>query len=324
MYKCKVKRLGIIGLSLFLTTTPAMAQNTIKVTGKVVDRDGEPMIGVSVFDKLKTGTGSVTDLDGKFTINVAKGTKLRFTYIGYEPVEIVATQAVANVTMREDSKAIDEVVVVGYGVQKKSSVTGSISQVKAADLENRAVTNAQAALQGKTSGVQVIQASGAPGSAPAIRVRGYSSNSDMSPLYVVDGVRKSSIEGIDPNDIESIEVLKDAASAAIYGAQAGNGVVLVTTKHGKGGQHGYGSISYDFQIASQSIAKVPKRLNSEQYIEYMLEANIFHNIADVWSRGWNGVTNTDWADVTFENSIMTKHNLSMQGANDRGSYYVSA
>lgn len=324
MDKCNIKRLGLVGLSLLISTTAAMAQSMIKVTGKVVDRDGEPMIGVSIFDKSKTGTGAVTDLDGKFTINVAKGAKLRFSYIGYEPVEIVASQAIANVTMREDDKTIDEVVVVGYGVQKKSSVTGSISQVKAADLENRTVTNAQAALQGKTSGVQVIQASGAPGSAPAIRVRGYSSNSDMSPLYVVDGVRKSNIAGIDPNDIESIEVLKDAASAAIYGAQAGNGVVLVSTKRGKKGRQGYGNISYDFQIASQSIAKVPKRLNSEQYIEYMLEADIFNNIGDVWSRGWDGVTNTDWADVTFENSIMTKHNLSMQGANDRGSYYVSA
>jgi TonB-linked SusC/RagA family outer membrane protein len=189
-------------------------------------------------------------------------------------------------------------------------------------MENRSATSIQSAMQGKTSGVQVIQTSGAPGAAPAIRVRGYSSNSDMAPLYVVDGVRLSDISGIDPNDIESIEVLKDAASAAIYGAQAGNGVVLVTTKKGKKGNDGYASISYDYMLTSQRVAKIPKMLNAEQYIDYMREGNLY-SLDAIWERGWDGVTNTNWADITFEPSLMQKHGIAAQGANDRGTYYLS-
>ena len=316
------KRLLVLSLSLLLCLTSAVAQH-MRVTGRVVDTSNEPLVGVSVQVKSQPGSGCITDAEGRYVVNVDKGSVLTFSFVGFPSKDVKVTKAVHDVTMEEDTRAIDEVVVVGYGIQKKSSVTGSISSVKSADLSGRTVSNAQAALQGKTSGVQVVQSSGAPGSTPAIRVRGYSSNSDMSPLYVVDGVRKSDIAGLDPNDIESIEVLKDGASAAIYGAQAGNGVVLVTTKHGKRGAAGYGQITYDFQLASQSISRIPKRLNSEQYIEYMLEANILSSMSDVWTKGWDGVTNTDWVDETFTNSLLTKHNIAMQGAGERGSYYLS-
>ena len=137
-----------------------------------------------------------------------------------------------NITMQEDNQTLEEVVVVGYGVQKRSSVTGSISSVKSEDFQNRTITNAEQALQGKTAGVQIISSSAAPGSSASIRIRGYSSNGSSDPLYVVDGLRTKDISNIDPNDIESMEVLKDAASAAIYGAQAGNGVILITTPQG--------------------------------------------------------------------------------------------
>ena len=220
--------------------------------------------------------------------------------------------------MKEDTKTLDEVVVVGYGVQKKSSVTGAISQVKTEDMQNRTISNAPAALQGKTAGVQVIQTSAAPGSSPTVRVRGYSSNVSSNPLYVVDGVRLSDISGIDPNDIASMEVLKDAASAAIYGAEAGNGVVLITTKKGKSGQ---GKITYDFQFSSQSLARVPKMLSAEQYIDYMVEANTFTE--DYLLQNWDGVTNTAWTDVAFENSRMQKHNIAFTNGSDRGNYYLS-
>ena len=223
-----------------------------------------------------------------------------------------------NVTLKEDTKTLDEVVVVGYGVQKKSSVTGAISQVKTEDMQNRTISNAPAALQGKTAGVQVIQTSAAPGSSPTVRVRGYSSNVSSNPLYVVDGVRLSDISGIDPNDIASMEVLKDAASAAIYGAEAGNGVVLITTKKGKSGQ---GKITYDFQFSSQSLARVPKMLSAEQYIDYMVEANTFTE--DYLLQNWDGVTNTAWTDVAFENSRMQKHNIAFTNGSDRGNYYLS-
>lgn len=309
-------------LALMLTFGTALAQAQIKVHGTVSGPDGEPLIGVSVTAK-GTPAGIATDIDGQYELSVKPGATLVFSYIGYETVEKKAVAGTLDVVMQENAISLNDVVVVGYGVQKKSNVTGSISQVKAEDLENRTVSNVQSALQGKTSGVQVVTTSGAPGSAPAIRVRGYSSNVDMSPLYVVDGVRLSDISGIDPNDIQSIEVLKDAASAAIYGAQAGNGVVLVTTKKGSNGADSYGKITYDFQYTSQSLARKPKLLNSEQYIDFMTEAGIIHSLTEVYQKGWDGSTNTDWADVAFENSNMFRHNLALQGANDRGSYYLS-
>ena len=176
----------------------------------------------------------------------------------------------------------------------------------------------RARLPAKTSGVQIIQSSAAPGSSPTIRVRGYSSNSSSEPLFVVDGVRLSDISGIDPSTIASMEILKDAASAAIYGAEAGNGVVLITTKKGKPGQ---GKITYDFMFTDESLARIPKMLNAEQYIQYMDEGNIFTK--DYMLKNWDGVTNTAWTDVAFNHGHMQKHALSFTGGNDRGNYFLS-
>ena len=164
-----------------------------------------------------TTNGVTTDVEGRYTLTVPEGATLLFSYIGYVSQELTATEGVHDITLKEESTRLDDVVVVGYGVQKKSSVTGAISQVKPEDLQNRSITNAQSALQGKTAGVQIIQTSSAPGASPTVRVRGFSSNTSSNPLYVVDGIRLTSISGIDPNDIASMEVLKDAASAAIYG-----------------------------------------------------------------------------------------------------------
>ncbi|MDE6098812.1 MAG: TonB-dependent receptor plug domain-containing protein, partial [Muribaculaceae bacterium] len=173
-------------------------------------------------------------------------------------------------------------------------------------------------LQGKTAGVQVVNTSSAPGSSPTIRVRGYSSNVASDPLYVVDGVRLSDISGLDPNDIASIEVLKDAASAAIYGAEAGNGVVLISTKRGSASN---GRIQYDFQYTWERTAKVPRMLNSEQYIEYMTEGNIFTE--DYLLKNWDGRTNTSWIDEAFETGNMQRHNISFTNGNEKGNYYLS-
>ena len=312
-----VKRLAMSALFLLAGMPFLLAQNQIKVSGKVTDDLKESMIGVSVFEKGTTN-GVITDLDGIFICFSKEGAVIVYSYIGYVTQEKKAVPGVMNVTLKEDTKTLDEVVVVGYGVQKKSSVTGAISQVKTEDMQNRTISNAPAALQGKTAGVQVIQTSAAPGSSPTVRVRGYSSNVSSNPLYVVDGVRLSDISGIDPNDIASMEVLKDAASAAIYGAEAGNGVVLITTKKGKSGQ---GKITYDFQFSSQSLARVPKMLSAEQYIDYMVEANTFTE--DYLLQNWDGVTNTAWTDVAFENSRMQKHNIAFTNGSDRGNYYLS-
>ncbi len=285
--------------------------------GNVIDENGEPVIGATVAEKSNPKNATITDFDGNFVVNVKAGQIITISYIGYETQEKPAKNGM-TIRLQPDNKVLDEVVVVGYGVQKKSSVTGAISQVKPEDMENRTITNAQQALQGKTSGVQIISSSAAPGSSPTVRVRGYSSNVSSNPLYVVDGVRLSDISGIDPSTIASMEILKDAASAAIYGAEAGNGVVLITTKKGKPGQ---GKISYDFQWTDESLARVPKMLNAEQYIQYMSEGNIFTQ--DYLLKNWDGVTNTSWTDVAFNHGHMQKHALSFTGGNDRGNYFLS-
>ena len=301
---------------LLLLCVPIFAQSQVRVTGKVIDNLGEPMIGVSILEKGTTN-GVVTDIDGNYSLNAKEGGTLVFSYVGYITQEHPVTGGTLNITLKEDAETLDELVVVGYGVQKKSSVTGAISSVKAEDMENRTVTTAAQALQGKTAGVQLITTSSAPGETPTIRVRGYSSNVASDPLYVVDGVRLDDISGIDPNDIESMEVLKDAASAAIYGAEAGNGVILITTKKGKAGT---GKIAYDFQLTSQSVARMPKLLNAQEYITYMTEGG-FLNYDDIMA-AWDG-TDTDWVNETFENSLMQKHNLSFSGGSDKGNYYLS-
>ena len=300
-------------MALFMSAT-SFAQG---IKGTVIDENGEPVIGATVMEKGNNPNAVITDFDGNFTLNVKAGATVVVSYIGYESQEVAAQNGM-TVKLQPDNKVLDEVVVVGYGVQKKSSVTGAISQVKPEDMENRTISNAQQALQGKTSGVQIIQSSAAPGSSPTVRIRGYSSNVSSEPLYVVDGVRMSDISGIDPSVIASMEILKDAASAAIYGAEAGNGVVLITTKKGKAGQ---GKISYDFQWTNETLARIPKMLNSEEYIQYMSEGGILSR--DELLKNWDGVTNTSWTDAAFEHGHMMKHALSFTGGNDRGNYYLS-
>lgn len=303
---------------LIVSSSTAIAQELMKVTGVVVDQNAEPLIGVTVRVKDDAKSGTVTGLDGDFSIMVQKGKTLVFSYLGYQTKEVAAITSKLKINMKEDNKMLDDVVVVGYGVQKKSSVTGAISQVKKEDMENRTITNAKSALQGKTAGVQIVSSSARPGASPTIRIRGFSSNGSSDPLYVVDGVRLGDISGIDPNDIASMEVLKDAASAAIYGAEAGNGVVLITTKKGSVGS---GKITYDFQYAIESLAKKPKLLNAEEYIQYMKEGKTFTE--DYLLKNWDGTTNTSWVDAIYGKGKMQKHNLSFTGGNQNGNYYLS-
>lgn len=314
-----VYRFLTLAFFLLANTVGMMAQGVIKITGKILDVSREPMTGV-VVQVQGISNGTASDIDGNFTLNAKQGATLVFSYVGYVTQQLAARPTMV-VTMEEDQMDLDEVVVVGYGVQKKSNVTGAISAVKDQDVSNRTINSAQEALQGKTSGVQVITTSGIPGSAPAIRVRGYSSNSDMSPLYVVDGIIMKDISSIDVNDIASMEVLKDAASAAIYGAQAGNGVVLITTKSGKSSSDKWGSITYDFQYASHSLAHKPRMMNANEYAEFMVEAgNFTQQTVDSF---WDGKTDTDWFDAVYEPSTMYKHNIAFSNGSDRGSVYVS-
>ena len=300
---------------LIIACVNLSAQERVTASGTVIDENKIPMIGVSVIEK-GTHNGTMTDIDGNWSMEVTEGAVLEFSYIGYTSVELPAAAGM-NLQMEVDTRILEEVVVVGYGVQKKSSLTGSVSQVKAEDMEARTITSAGQALQGKTSGVQVLSGSAKPGASPSIRIRGVSSNNSSDPLYVVDGRLAKDISGIDPNDIESMEVLKDGASAAIYGAEAGNGVVLITTKKGKG----KGKITYDYQYSSQSVSKVPHLMNSEQFIDFYTEANLIS--LEKFYNNWDFETNTDWIKAGFEKSNMHKHNLTFSAGDSDKSIYIS-
>ena len=320
MRKSLFRKLTALALSL-LVGVSLSAQQKVTISGVVTDDQNEPMIAAGVVQKGTTN-GTVTDVDGNFTLTVPAGSVIEFSSVGYVSQEYVAAKTeTITIKMLTDTQMIEETVVVGYGVQRKSDVTGSISQVKTEDIQNRTITTPEQALQGKTAGVQLVNSSARPGANPEVRIRGVSSNgtgsSSNGPLYVVDGRISSSISGIDPNDIESMEVLKDGASAAIYGARAGNGVVLITTRKGAG----EGKITYSFQLSSQSLAKIPHMMNSEQFMQYYIEAGKFD--METFYRNWDMTTNTDWIDYSYENSLMHRHNLTFAAGNDRGSLYIS-
>ena len=229
----------------------ALAQGT--VTGTVNDEAGEPIIGASV-QVQGTKTGAITDFNGNFSVQAGSNATLVISYIGYTSATVkVNGRNNITVVLKEDAQTLNDVVVIGYGVQKKSDLTGAVASVKGDEIKNLSTTDAGAALQGKVSGVQIINTSGDPAAGASIRVRGYSSNSgSLGPLIIVDGLKVDGIQYLDPTLIESMEVLKDAASAAIYGAQAGNGVVIITTNNGyKGKAH----VTYNLKAASQSLGK---------------------------------------------------------------------
>ena len=228
------KLAAVIAASVMcLAGTLAYGQNRT-VSGTVVDGSGQPVIGATVMVVGNSTMGTVTDADGKFVLSVPAGATISVSCIGYSTQTVpVGQQSVFNFILQEDTEFLDETVVIGYGVQRKSDLTGAVASVRSDDLQNRSTSDAASSLQGKAAGVQILNYSGAPGQGAAIRVRGYSSNSgNIGPLLIVDGLKVDNIQYLDPSMIESMEILKDAASAAIYGAQAGNGVVLITTKSG--------------------------------------------------------------------------------------------
>ncbi|MBQ6576289.1 MAG: TonB-dependent receptor [Bacteroidales bacterium] len=310
--------------SSFFWALSLSAQNPVTVSGQIVDEANEPVIGAGVMQK-GTSTGAVTDLDGYYTLRVPEGSTLVFSCIGYLSQEIVvpAGGGTLNLTLATDNMMIEETVVVGYGVQKKSDLTGAISSVKSSDLTNRATSDIASLMQGKTAGVQVVHTGGAPGSVGTIRVRGVSSNGSSAPLYIVDGLKVPSLDFVNSENIESMEVLKDGASAAIYGAEAGNGVILVTTKKAKAGD---GMVFFNAQYGISSLAKKVEMLNAKEYIDYMLTSGattdllMKQNYYDIPSV--NG-SDTDWQDLMYKKGYNQKYTLGVQGANDKGSFYVA-
>lgn len=256
-------------IALFSVVSLAAAAQGKTVTGTVIDQQGEPVIGCTVLVKGTTN-GTSTDLDGKYSLkNVADNASLEFHYVGCLPQTVsVKGQSVINVTMKDDVASLDELVVVGYGAQKKSDVTGALSHVGSEELQSRPVSNAFEALQGKAAGVD-ITTSERPGTVGDIRIRGERSlTASNSPLYVVDGVplmSGSGIETLNPRDIESIDILKDASATAIYGSRGANGVVIVTTKTGKNGQF---NLNYSGSVTWQNLVDRNKNVGAKDYIEY--------------------------------------------------------
>lgn len=294
----------------------AHAQNRT-ISGKVVDTSGEPVIGAAVTVVGNSRIGAATDLEGSFMLSVPAGATLSVECIGYQGQTFaIGNQSSFNIILEEDTEMLEETVVIGYGVQKKSDITGAIASVKESDLENRTTTDVAQALQGKAAGVQIVNSSGAPGAASSIQIRGYSSNSKTSPLMIVDGLKVNDISYLDPESIASIEILKDAASAAIYGVEAGNGVVLVTTKSG---QKGSGRVFYNFQHSLQSVAHLPELMNAQEYMDYM----VLSGAATQDSFDYDGKTDTKWTDLMFETGYQQRHTVGVEGGNDRAKFYTS-
>lgn len=296
---------------------PAMAiAQVITAMGTVIDSEtDEPLIGVSVGEKGTTN-GVLTDLDGTFSIKVKDGATLTFNYIGYTNQDLPAKTNMV-VKLKPSATSLDEVMVVGYGVQKKSVVTAAISSVKADDLAKSSPTRVDNILRGQVSGVSITQQSGQPGDGSKVRIRGIGTINNSDPLYIVDGMPiESGIDFLNPADIESVEVLKDAASAAIYGTRGANGVILVTTKKGKIGK---AIVNYNFSYGWQRPWRHRKVLNGEQYMELVNEMNSGNAFPE------NVVNhNTDWQKEVFYNDApVVNHQLSVSGGNDKGNYFLS-
>ena len=315
----------IISLLLFVSTETLSAQ-THTVSGTVTSQeDNLGVIGATVFVKDQSSNGVVTDINGSYTITLAsKEATLVVSYTGMKTVEIpVEGRNSIDIILGQDVSLLEEVVVVGYGTQKRSKISGAVSVVTSAEITETPVLRVEQALQGRTSGVQISQNSGSPGAALSVRIRGTGTINDSSPLYIVDGVPADGLDFLNPNDIESINVLKDAASSAIYGSRGANGVVLITTKGGKKNQEG--KISYESYYGIQNPWKKLNLLNAREYAIIQNEASIaagriprpeFSN-PDILGEG------TDWQDAIFESAPITNHQIGMTGGGEKSTYAVT-
>lgn len=307
----------------------AMAQSIIK--GTVNDENGEPVIGATVKVK-ETQKGTITDFDGNYSIEAASNATLVFSYVGYVTQEVkVGGKSTLNITMKEDNTTLNDVVVIGYGTMKKKLVTGATVQVKGEDIAKLNTTNALEAMQSSTPGVQITSSSSQPGKGYKVYIRGMGTIGDSQPLYVIDGVAGGNLDGINPNDIESIDVLKDAASAAIYGSRAANGVILVTTKQGKVGKV---EITYNGAFGWSNAYKRPQLLNAQQFLTIMDEYGFNTSgkkvnfadympqyILDKVASGWEG---TDWwKEFENKNALQQNHSITLTGGSELSKFSMS-
>ena len=312
---------------LCLFSVGALAQT---VSGVVKDQNGEAIIGATV-RVLGTKTATVTDFDGNFMVNAEQGQTLAISYVGYLTKNVKITGSRLDIELQEDRQSLDEVVVIGYGVQKKKLVTGATVQVKGDEIAKLNTTNALEAMQSSTPGVQITSSSTQPGKGYKVYIRGMGTIGDAQPLYVIDGVAGGNLDGINPNDIESIDILKDAASAAIYGSRAANGVILVTTKQGKTGKV---EITYNGSFGWSNAYKRPQMLNAQQFMTIMDEysfntsgqkvdftAYVPESIVEKVKKGWEG---TDWWKA-FENknALQQNHSVTLTGGSDLSKFAMS-
>lgn len=319
---------GVCPVSDF-TGLQAATLQAKKVTGEVTSAtDGSLLIGVSV-QVQGSSMGTITDLDGKYSLDVNAGETLVFSYIGFKTQSVkVGTSSTINVVLEEDNEVLDEVVVVGYGVQKKKLVTGATVQVKGENIAKLNTTNPLQAMQGQTPGVNIASISGQPGSELKVSIRGLGTVGNAEPLYLIDGVR-GDISNLNPADIESIDILKDAASAAIYGAQAANGVVLVTTKSGKEGK---AEVSFDAYYGVQNVVKKAELLNTEQYMMIMDEQRLnsgnstpydWSSYKSIYDANGN-LYDTDWLGAMFkDNAKLQSYTLGVSGGSSTSKYSIS-
>ena len=324
-------------------------QATIKVTGTVSDAN-EPLIGATIKEKSNPANGAMTDINGNFTINVQPGATLVISYLGYvtREVKVGSSSQNLNIVLEEDTKALDEVVVVGYGTMKRSDISGASVTLGEKAIQGSIITSLDQSLQGRAAGVTAVNTSGAPGTSSSIRVRGTATiNANAEPLYVIDGVIVQSqgqsgasyglgdalgngaistispLSTLDPADIVSMEILKDASATAIYGAQGANGVVLITTRHGKSGD---AKFSYNGMLAINRQAKRLDMMNLREFAEYYrdfeavgeLQPNAYLSDPSILGKG------TNWQDAVFQTALQHSHQISAQGGTDAVQYYVSA
>ena len=324
----KTSRLVVLLFACIVSIATFAQKQTF--SGTVKDSNGDAVIGASVVQK-GTSVGTITDLDGNFSINVEPGQTLTVSFVGYKTVEVKAAPNM-SITLADDAAMLSDVVVIGYGVQRKSVVTASIAKVSSEDLEGKTRLRAEDALKGMAAGVNVTSASGQPGAKSMIRIRGIGTINDSNPLYIIDGMPtdQDGMESVNPNDIESIEVLKDAASGAIYGARAANGVILVTTKKGKLGK---ASINYNFSYGWQSAWKKRDVTGAMDYAILQNEravqtgsAPLYPDPANLIDVNGNPIKGfgTNWQDLLFnDNAPIMQHDVSISGASEKVNYYLS-
>lgn len=299
--------------------TASQQQNSC--TGSVKDSSGEPIIGATIRVEGKTG-GTVSDLDGNFTLsNVAKGSKLTITYVGYKAQTVTWNGGPVSVTMQDDANMLEETVVIGYGTVKKADLAGSVAVMEGKSFKDQPVARIEDALNGRMSGVQVMS-SGVPGGSMKIRVRGASSvNKSNDPLYVVDGiVRETGLEGISPEDIQSIQVLKDASSTAIYGARGANGVVMVQTKNGKAGVK---QVTFDANFGFSNAYHIPEAMGTKEYAQALIDHK---GVAQSAVQGYldGSKAGIDWMDQLLQTGIVQNYKVAVSQGNEKTQTYFSA